>query len=73
MIDAPFCEATHPHMDQAGLLISNQNDDNAGEEGAREASLTQGAAQDHEADDLYYGMKDQTENLMKGFDSDFEH
>ncbi|KAM5148641.1 barttin [Mantella aurantiaca] len=69
MIDASFCEATQPYMDQESILMSNHDDNNPGEEKAREASQIQG----NEADDLYYGMKDEADNLIAGFESEFEH
>ncbi|XP_018419492.1 PREDICTED: barttin [Nanorana parkeri] len=73
MIDSPLCEASQPHIEGGSLHISRHDDNNTGEEEAEETSLTRGSAQDHEADDLYYGMKDETDNLMPVFESEFEH
>ncbi|XP_072275307.1 barttin [Pyxicephalus adspersus] len=66
MIDASLYEATQPQMKQESFPISNHDDNTNGEEKARRVT------QEHETDDLYYGMKDETDTLMPGFESDFE-
>ncbi|KAM9324158.1 barttin [Gastrophryne carolinensis] len=63
MIDAPLAKAIQQ--------IPTHDGDRT--EQLRNISIIPGAARDCKADDLYYGMKDETDNQMPGFESDLEH
>ncbi|KAG9483031.1 hypothetical protein GDO78_009130 [Eleutherodactylus coqui] len=73
LIDAPICEGTKVTLSCEAKSECYQHLHQDGGDEPRFASLTPGPTQDSETDDLYYGMKDETEVLMPGDESDFEH
>ncbi|XP_044157668.1 barttin isoform X1 [Bufo gargarizans] len=82
LIDVPVSEGTkvtlsyetvHPELKHESYQRPHQGDNYGGKDEPGNVSFTPGPSQDSETDDLYYGMKDETENLMPGDESDFEH
>ncbi|XP_075688266.1 barttin [Rhinoderma darwinii] len=67
------CEAVHPEEKSEIYQRPHHGDYNGGKKELGNVSFTLGPTQDSEIDDLYYGIKDETESLMPGDESDFDH
>ncbi|XP_063794784.1 barttin [Pseudophryne corroboree] len=72
MVDAQSCEAVYPGVQQESCKLPNHEDNYSSREQPGKASFMVAPTPDPEEDDLYYGMKDETDNLMPGCESDCE-
>ncbi|KAM8930414.1 barttin [Pelodytes ibericus] len=74
LIDAlePGYEGANPHLEQHGILAPNQETKVDMEKRLALASFRANCTQDSQVDDLYYGLKDDADNIVIAGESDFD-
>ncbi|XP_073498720.1 barttin [Phyllobates terribilis] len=66
-------KVVHPKVKHESYLSPHHDDHYISKEEPVIASFMPGPTHDSEIDDLYYGLKDETESLVLGDESDFDH